>query len=62
MDNSTLASNLDKAIKALTTIATLEPPTQLANDLGVNEDELLVHALRMLADKTLKEITQTKGV
>ena len=51
-----LRRNLSEAVRALQIIRDLDAPTKLSNDLGVNEYELQVKSIKLIARAALKEI------
>jgi hypothetical protein len=48
--------NLATATRALALISELESPTELAQDLEVDRDDLLIRSMRLIASNALKEI------
>ena len=48
--------NLATATRALALISELQSPTELAQDLEVDRDELLIRSMRLIASNALKEI------
>lgn len=48
--------NLATATRALALISELESPTELAQDLEIDRDELLIRSMKLIARDALKEI------